>query len=126
MGEFEADMNRIILVLRAVLCVAAMLSAGSASVWAQKPAVASRVVEAVDETRTVVLQGNVHPLARAASDQGALPESQPMTRMLLLLQRSPAQELALKQLMDAQQTKGSGSYRTWLTPEQFGTQFGPS
>src|SRR5208337_2971580 len=45
---------------------------------------------------------------------------------LLLLQRSPEQQLALRQLMDAQQTKGSGSYHAWLTPEQFGTQYGPS
>jgi hypothetical protein len=111
---------------RAVLCALLVVFAGSARLWAQKTAVPSRVVEAVDDTRTVQLQGNVHPLARAAYDQGALPDSQPMTRMLLLLQRSPAQELALGQLLDAQQTKGSGNYHAWLTPEQFGTQFGPS
>jgi subtilase family serine protease len=46
--------------------------------------------------------------------------------MLLLLQRSAEQDAALSQLMDAQQTKGSGNFHNWLTPEQFGTQFGPS
>jgi subtilase family serine protease len=46
--------------------------------------------------------------------------------MLLLLQRSAEQETALRQLLDAQQTKGSGSYHAWLTPGQFGQQFGPS
>jgi subtilase family serine protease len=46
--------------------------------------------------------------------------------MLLLLQRSAEQETALRQLIDAQQTKGSGSYHAWLTPAQFGQQFGPS
>lgn len=114
------------LILRASLSLLVWMLAGSASVWAQKPVVASRVVERVDDTRTVVLHGNVHPLAKAAFDQGALPDSQPMTRMMLLLQRSPAQELSLRQLLDAQQTKNSGSYHTWLTPEQFGKQFGPS
>jgi hypothetical protein len=126
MGEFEANMNRGRMLSRAVLCALLVVFAGNARLWAQKSVVPSRVVETVDDTQTVRLQGNVHPLARAAYDQGALADSQPMTRMLLLLQRSPAQELALGQLLDAQQTKGSGSYHTWLTPVQFGTQFGPS
>jgi len=126
MGEFEVHMKSGKLLCRTVLCVLVALFAGSVRVWAQKTAVPSRVVEAVDDTQTVRLQGNVHPLARAAYDQGALPDSQPMTRMLLVLQRSPEQELALQQLLDAQQTKGSGSYHTWLTPAQFGTQYGPS
>ncbi|HYA63079.1 MAG TPA: protease pro-enzyme activation domain-containing protein, partial [Candidatus Sulfotelmatobacter sp.] len=110
----------------AAVCVAGIMLAGSAGLWAQNTAVRARVVEAVDDTRTVRLQGNVHPLARPAHDQGALADSQPMTRMLLLLQRSQEQELALRQLMDAQLTTGSGSYHAWLTPEQFGKQFGPS
>jgi len=46
--------------------------------------------------------------------------------MLLLLQRSDSQEASLRQLMDAQQTKGSGDYHNWLTPEQFGKQYGPA
>jgi len=103
-----------------------MTVAASVGAWAQNATVPSRVVAAVDDTRTVVLKGNVHPLARPAFDQGVLPDSQPMTRMLLQLQRSPQQEQTLRQLMEAQLTKGSGSYHAWLTPEQFGTQFGPS
>ena len=108
-----------------ILCAVACASAGQTS-WAQKAPVASRVVEQIDETRTVHIQGNVHPLARAEFDRGAVAESQPMTRMLLLLQRSAEQETALRQLLDAQQTKSSGSYHAWLTPAQFGQQFGPS
>src|SRR5258708_34525322 len=49
-----------------------------------------------------------------------------MTRMLLTLEGGAEQETAVQQLMDAQQTKGSASYHAWLTPEQFGKQFGPS
>jgi len=108
-----------------ILCAVACASAGQTS-WAQKAPVASRVVEQIDETRTVHIQGNVHPLARAEFDRGAVAESQPMMRMLLLLQRSAEQETALRQLLDAQQTKSSGSYHAWLTPAQFGQQFGPS
>jgi hypothetical protein len=46
--------------------------------------------------------------------------------MLLLLQRSADQESALRQLLDNQQSKSSPNYHAWLTPEQFGTQFGPA
>jgi hypothetical protein len=111
---------------RVLLCVLALATIGGANAWAQKAVVQSRVVDQVDDARTVRLHGNVHPMARPANDQGALPDSQPLTRMLLLLQRSPEQELALKQLLDAQQTKGSPNYHAWLTPEDFGKQFGPS
>jgi len=109
-----------------VLCAAVLVFVAAPNAKAQSAAVRSRVVSAVDDTQTVRLQGNVHPLARPVNDQGALSDSQPMTRMLLLLQRSTEQEMALRQLMDAQQTKGSGSYHAWLTPEQFGKQYGPS
>jgi subtilase family serine protease len=108
-----------------ILCTASLLL-GAASARAQKSQVASRVVDAVDETRTVRVQGNVHPFASPANDRGAVADSQPMTRMLLLLQRSAGQDAALAQWMDAQQTKGSGNFHSWLTPEQFGTTFGPS
>jgi subtilase family serine protease len=123
--NYEGHMNRVIEPCRLLLCVVVVL-AGTACAWAQKSSVASRVVETVDDTRTVTLKGNVHPYARAAYDQGVVSDSQPMERMLLLLQRSPAQDLALRQLLDAQQTQGSGSFHNWLTPAQFGAEFGPS
>jgi hypothetical protein len=49
-----------------------------------------------------------------------------MKRILLLLQRSPDQETALEQLLEDQQSKASPNYHAWLTPEQFGRQFGPA
>ena len=89
-------------------------------------AVPSRVISTVDDTDTVKITGTVHPFARPAYDRGAVADSQPMSRMLLLLQRSDAQEQSLRQLLDQQQTKGSGSFHSWVTPDQFGKQFGPS
>ena len=113
-----------------VLCAIALLLLGSllATIPAkgQKTAVRSRVVEAVNETQFVRTHGNVLPFARTQFDRGTLADSQPMTRMLLLLQRSTDQETALHQLIDAQQTKGSANYHNWLSPAQFGAQFGPS
>src|SRR3984893_13307518 len=92
----------------------------------QKNRVAARVSDQVDDTNRTGLRGNVHPKARAEFDQGAVADAQPLTRILLLLQRSAEQEASLRQLMEQQQAKNSSNYHTWLTPEQFGKQFGPA
>jgi subtilase family serine protease len=80
----------------------------------------------VDLENLVTLQGNTHPLARPEFDQGAAPDSLPMERMLLVLQRSAEQETALRKLLDEQQIRSSPNYHMWLTPQQFGEQFGPA
>jgi hypothetical protein len=90
----------------------------------ETPIIPARITQAVDEKNLVVLKGNVHPLARPEFDEGAVADAQPLNRMLLLLQRSPDQEFALRQLLDDQQNKSSANYHVWLTPEQFGKQFG--
>jgi len=86
----------------------------------------SLVTQAIDDTKLTTLRGNVHPFARKQFDQGLAPASLPLQRMLLLLQRSPQQELDLHTLIDSQQDKSSPAYHKWLTPAQFGQQFGPT
>ena len=109
----------------ALLCVSILaLFCGHAA--AQTANIPARITQAVDENNLVVLKGNVHPLARAEFDRGAVADEQPLNRLLLLLQRSANQESALRQLLDDQQSKSSSNYHAWLTPEQFGKQFGPA
>jgi subtilase family serine protease len=72
------------------------------------------------------LKGNVHPLAQPRYDQGAVPDSFPAERMLLLLQRSPEWETALQQFLQDAHTLGSPSYHKWLKPEDFGKLYGPA
>jgi subtilase family serine protease len=103
----------------------------SSASLAQAPAVPARntqarITQAIDETQLVRLKGNVHPLARPEFDQGIVADATPMNRMLLLLQRSPEQQAALSQLMDEQLSKDSPNFHKWLTPQQFGAQFGPT
>jgi hypothetical protein len=86
----------------------------------------ARITEAVQNDKVVTLRGNVHPMARPANDRGVLPDQQPMTRMHVLLQRSAAQETALQQLMAQQLDSSSPKFHAWLTPQQFGQQFGPA
>ena len=49
-----------------------------------------------------------------------------LDRIQLTLQRSPDQETALRQLIAQINTPGPPNYHQWLTPDQFGAQFGPS
>ncbi|PYV96250.1 MAG: hypothetical protein DMG89_18325 [Acidobacteria bacterium] len=84
------------------------------------------IVEPLDERRVTALRGNTHPLARPEFDRGAAPANLPMQRILLVLKRSAEQEAALRKLLDDQQDKNSPQYHTWLTPEEFGRQFGAS
>lgn len=107
------------------------LSAFNRGVYAQEvvapPSVVEpRITQAVDETQLTVLKGNTHRLARPQFDQGVAPPDLPMERMLLVLKRSPEQGSALHTLLDDQQDKASPNYHKWLTPEQFGKQFGPA
>lgn len=84
------------------------------------------ITQPVDELRLATLKGNTHPLARREFDQGPAPASLPLERMLLVLKRSPEQEASLLHLLDEQQDKASPRYHQWLTPEEFGKQFGPT
>ena len=98
----------------------------AARVSGQTSSVPSRISEAVDNTKLMQLRGNVHPMARAEFDRGAAPASLPMEHMMLVLTRSAAQQAALETLLAQQQDKSSSNFHNWLTPEQFGQQFGPS
>jgi subtilase family serine protease len=92
----------------------------------QTPRIPARVTQAVDDSNRVTLRGNVHRLARAEFDRGAVSDAQPATRVALLLKRSDDQQTALTQLLEQQQDKTSPNYHKWLTPQQFGAQFGPA
>jgi len=112
--------------LSSLLLLACILFLPSSPAKAQTLSAPARITQAVDENNLAVLKGNVHPLARAEFDQGAVSDGQPLHRMLLLLQRGADQEAALQKLLDDQQNKSSANYHAWLTPAQFGQQFGPA
>jgi len=82
------------------------------------------ITRPVDESQLVTLRGNTHPLAQPQFDVGTAPPDMSLNRLLLVLKRSPQQDYALKRLLDDQQDKNSPNYHKWLTPDQFGQQFG--
>jgi Pro-kumamolisin, activation domain/Bacterial Ig-like domain (group 3) len=118
----------------AVFFVAVFFMSWMPRAWAQQPVGSAQSVSApsplitqsIDESRLTVLKGNTHPLARPQFDLGTAPATLPMQRMLLVLKRGAAQELALRKLLDSQQDKSSPSYHKWLMPEEYGKEFGPT
>ena len=98
----------------------------NAAQTSQTSRILPRVTQSVDESNLITLRGNVHPLARTEFDRGAVSDSQLATRVSLVLKRSDDQEAALDQLLEQQQDKSSPNFHKWLTPDQFGKQFGPA
>jgi subtilase family serine protease len=114
--------------LFAIQCVAllTLVSIPALQAFAQSNDVQPRITQAVDETKLTLLKGNTFPLARREFDQGAAPPSQAMETMMLGLKRNPAQEAALEKLMVGQLDRSSPNFHKWLTPVEFGKQFGPA
>ncbi len=89
----------------------------------------------IDETQLVTLPGNVPPPVRVgwgegaigegAIDEGAIDANTQLDRMLLVLDATPEQQAALAALVEAQQDPSSPQYHQWLTPAEFGAEFGP-
>src|SRR5271163_3021792 len=88
--------------------------------------VKDRVTSFVDEDQRVTLHGNVHPLAIARYDAGAVAPDFLMEHMLLTLLPDATQQEVLNQLLDAQHDPQSPYYHQWLTPAQYGERFGVS
>ena len=84
-----------------------------------------RVTGDVDDTARVRIAHSRLALL-GARDLGPVEESTRFERMTLVLRMSSEQRRSLAALVDSQQTKGSANYRRWLTPEEFGRQFGPA
>ena len=84
-----------------------------------------RITRAIDnEVR--VRRGGTHPLARPEFDAGRVAPDSRMERIVIVLQPDAEREQQLEQLLAAQQDSNSPQYHQWLTPQDFGRQFGIS
>ncbi len=98
----------------------------SAVAQTKRVIIPSRIVARINETNRQILRGNTHPLARAEFDRGLAEPDLPMDRMLLVLSRSAQQDTELQDLLQEQHDRSSPRYHRWLTPDEFGLQFGPA
>jgi hypothetical protein len=118
---------------------AAMAAPPNSATPAAASEVAPRVQVSGEAAARVVLHGNTHPLiqagagqagtvqarqAQSSTDLGAVEDSLPAGRMLLLLKRSPEQDAALADFIQAAHTPGSPSFHQWLKPAEFGRLYG--
>ena len=92
----------------------------------QQSSTPSRIAQSIDEAKRIILHGNTHPLARAENERGVAPERLPLDRMLLVLRRSSQQQAALDQLLAGLHDPTSPNFHRWLSPQEFGRQYGPS
>jgi len=102
--------------------VAAAFAVSALLAWSAPP---DRVRE-VRQDQTVRLSGSVHPRVASSTDQGVLDPATRITGLRLVLKPSSAQQAALEQLLEEQRDPVSPNYRKWLTPEEYGDQFGVS
>lgn len=84
-----------------------------------------RTSQHLDEERTVTVEGNVHPLARAEFEEGTVDGGMRLERMVLALKSPATQQAALDELVAAQQDPESPLFHQWLTPEEFGARLAP-
>ena len=84
----------------------------------------SRITGPINEAQVVTLTGNLHPLARGEFDLGAVAEETVLSRMVLELETSPAQQTELDSLVEAQHDTASSLFHKWLTPAEYGARFG--
>lgn len=110
--------SRILVLLAFALC-AGMQVCGQAG-----SQVAQRIAGPIDDSALVTLTGNTRPWAQQVNDAGAAPVSMPAGRLVLVLHRSAQQEADLASYLEAVQDPASGSYRKFMTPEEYGKRFG--
>jgi subtilase family serine protease len=83
------------------------------------------IVESVDETKRIVLNGNTRPEAlQPEFDRGAVEDSFPMNGIQLQLRRSAGHEQAAENLAEELHRGGSPVFHQWLSAAQYADQFG--
>ena len=85
-----------------------------------------RITQPIESANAVALTGSVHPQAKSEYDTGMVDNAKILQGMSINFKRSAAQEASLQALLAAQLDPSSPSYHQWLTPAQFGQQFGPA
>jgi len=116
----RTSLPRLLAILSAA-CLAGLLSVAPASAAAQ-----GRITAQISNNSRTTIAGSVHPAAMSAADMGPTAAGTKLLGMSLRFSMTDAQSAALDQLLLDQQNPASPSYHQWLTPAQFGAQFGLS
>jgi subtilase family serine protease len=94
-------------------------------VFGQAARAQSRITDAVQNAERVAIKGSSPDrLISVSRDIGRLSSSQNLGRMVLLLAPTAAQDQAAADLIASQHDASSPLFHKWLTPAEFGQQFG--
>lgn len=107
------------LVRLSVLC-GVLLCLSASSVYGAQ----ARIAGPVSSGARITLPNSVHGKVRLAADLGPAPGTTKLEGMTLRFNLSDQQQVALSQLLEEQQDPSSPHYHQWLTPAQYGAQFG--
>jgi hypothetical protein len=88
------------------------------------PLAVARIAGVIDDNVRITLKGQVHPLARAEYDQGRVDDTLPLEHIMMMLQRSPEQEVALQTRIDQMHNRRSQQFHQWLSAPQVGSCYG--
>jgi hypothetical protein len=105
--------------LPALLITSLSIAAHAGQVAAIQPRIG-----AIDNGDRVTLQHSHTTRINGATDLGAVAPDKRLTGITMVFSRSAAQEAALQALLTAQLDPSSPQFHQWLTPAQFGAQFG--
>lgn len=106
----------------AALLLASIASAASMS--AQVAPAVRTVTTPIDNADRVSLSGSMRPDVKLAADHGAASPSLTAHHVNIVLHRSAERQAALDQYLSDVQNPKSAVYHHWLTPLEYGTQFG--
>ncbi len=84
----------------------------------------SRILSSVRNEERTAVAGSTSPLVKASVDHGRMAGGQSLGRMLLMLAPTTDQEQQSADLLAALHDSSSPSFHKWLTPAQYGEQFG--
>ena len=112
--------------VRIVVCLIVCLAFVLVGPVIAQPKPQDRIVRSVDSGQMIILQGNIHPLARAQYDQGSVSPDMPLHGVSLAFKLSASQQAALNQLLAEQRDPASPNYHKWLTPDEYAARFGMS
>ena len=94
-------------------------------VFGQAARAQSRITDAIQNAQRVAIKGSSPDrLISVSRDIGRLSSSQSLGRMVLLLAPTAAQDQAAADLIASQHDASSPLFHKWLTPAEFGQQFG--
>jgi hypothetical protein len=109
------------LVLGSSLCIVGLTAIGVASAAAQAR---NRITTPIVQNEYVTIAHSMHPWATLGTDRGPMAQGAMLRGMSIRFNMTDAQQTALDQLLSDQQNPASPRYQQWLTPTQYGAQFG--